>query len=583
MKRRSPKFRHILEVIIVVAVIIVLNIAANSKFTRLDLTEDKLHTLSNNTIDLLENDIQQVINIEIYLDGDLPAIVQKLKNSIKEKIEELQAYSGKKIKFRFVDPNEDKELANIFKRKLIDEGLLPTRISTKTDGGSEQLDIWPCAKILYGESQQNVQFLPTGQYIPSQNQIDNAVNQLEYNFIKAFWLLLNPVKDRIAILKGHDELNFQESWVISHELNKFYQVDTTVRIIDSSGNENLRALRDFEAVIIAKPRKPFNEREKYIIDQYVMKGGKVIWLLDMLEVPEDSLSIVNIVNTYQYDLNLDDMLFKYGVRLNKNLISDDQCAPNYRRDNNTVIPKWYHYPKIKGYNENDLTKNVYPVKVRYGSSIETIGNIEIKKTALLQTSESYKVMGPRFRVSYDYNDHGYRPIDSLRTDTAKRKTLAILLEGEFTSLYKGRIINKFINSPDAHFKEKGVHSNMAIISDGDLIRNELVRDDRGVLHPIGLEFDQVIRDPNGQFIAQYGNSIFFLNLVDKMLGHENFITLRSRTKFDRLLDKQDASINRRYWQTFNLTIPVTLVVLLGFVQWFIRRRKFSINQPLSKH
>jgi len=576
MKRRSPKFRHVLEVLIVIALIIVVNIIGNAKFARLDLTEDKLHTLSDNTIDFLENEIDQVINIEIYLDGEFPAFIQKLKNSIKEKIEEFQAYAGKKVKFRFVNPNEDKELAKELKQQLAQIGLYPSFILSKEEGSEEFTEIWAGAKILYGEKQQAIQFLPGGNFLVSPAHVNSAVNQLEYNFVKAFWQLTNQSKDNIAFLRGHGELTNAEAWSIQYELKQFYNLDT-VQIIDSTGKENLKALDKFQALVIAKPTKSFNEKEKYIIDQYVMKGGKVFWLIDNLDVPEDSLATSEVVNTFQYDLNLDDMLFKYGARVNKNLVADINSGPIMRKNNYKVLDHWFLYPKLTNQNTSELTHNVAPIKIRYGSTVEAVGSKDIKKTVILETSKNYKVLPARFRISYAYNQHGYRPIDSLRNDLDPTKPLALLLEGEFTSHYKGRIIDKYVNDPTANYLEKSKANKMVVIGDGDLIRNELGMSEKGQLLPYGLQFEPLVRDQNNQVATMYGNGIFFTNLMDKMMGNEHLISLRSRMKIVRLLNREEISINRRSWQTFNLTIPVILVLVLGLIQWYIRRRKFALK------
>ena len=576
MKRKSPKFRHVLEVLIVIALIIVVNIIGNAKFARLDLTEDKLHSLSDNTIDFLENEIDQVINIEIYLDGEFPAFIQKLKNSIKEKIEEFQAYAGKKVKFRFVNPNEDKELAKELKQQLAQLGLYPSFILSKEEGSEEFTEIWAGAKILYGEKQQAIQFLPGGNFLVSPAHVHTAVNQLEYNFVKAFWQLTNQSRDNIAFLRGHGELTNKEAWSIQYELKQFYNVDT-VQIIDSTGKENIKSLDKFQALIIAKPTEPFNEREKYVIDQYVMKGGKVFWLIDNLDVPEDSLAISEVVHTFQYDLNIDDMLFKYGARVNKNLVADINSGPIMRKNNYKVLDHWFLYPKLTNQNTSELTHNVAPIKIRYGSTVEAVGSQDIKKTVILETSKNYKVLPARFRISYGYNQHGYRPIDSLRTDPDATKPLALLLEGEFTSHYKGRIIDKYVNDPTANYLEKSKANKMVVIGDGDLIRNELGMSEKGQLLPYGLQFEPIVRDQNNQVATMYGNGIFFTNLMDRMMGNEHLISLRSRMKIVRLLNREEISINRRSWQTFNLTIPVILVVVLGLVQWYIRRRKFALK------
>ena len=662
MKRRSPKLRHVLELVIAIALIIVINIIGNLKFSRIDLTEDKLHTLSDGTIDFLENEIDQVINIEIYLEGEFPAAIQKLKNSIREKIEEFQAYAGKKIKFRFINPNEDKELAKTLTEQLKGSGLFPSFIYSKEGGEEKKTEIWPGATLRYGDREEVIQFLPRGGYATNPRLIQDAVNKLEYKFVTAFWQLTHKERNTIGLLRGHNELSQWETFAIHDELREFYKIDT-VSIIDSTGKENLKALNKFDAVIIAKPKLPFTEKEKYIIDQYVMKGGKVVWLIDQIEVPEETLSLKKPMDwTYQvgfnhvydilvtpkdtkdidtakfcslfkisrkdflkkmeyaskeYDvsykastfiksmskeeysriapdlerfkgfeenrrtegdnLNIDDMLFKYGARINKNLVADISSAPIRRADNGSVLPNWYLHPILNNQNLTKLTKNVAPIKIRYGNSIEAVGSDDIKKTVLLESSKNYKIMPARFRLAYYHNKDAYRPIDSLRTDPDITKPMALLLEGEFTSHFKGRIIDKYIDDPKANYLEKSKPNKMVVIADGDLIRNELTKTQEGGPRPYSLECDPVIMDQNNQLIPVYGNGIFFHNLMDKLMGDEHLISLRSRMKIPRLLDADEVSLNRRSWQVFNLTIPVILVVLLGLIQWFIRRRRFAIK------
>lgn len=575
MKRKSPKFKHIFEVLIGLCLIVTINLIGNIKFSRIDLTEDKLHSLSDNTISFLEN-IDQIINIEIYLDGELPAFIQKLKNSIQEKIEEFQAYTGTKLKYRFVNPNEDEALADDFKSQLRNSGLYPSYILSKEKGSEEFAEIWPGAKILYADREQSIQFLPGGNFLISPGHVTNAVNQLEYNFIKAFWQLTNKDRKNIAFLRGHGELTNADTWSIHYELNQFYSVDT-VRIIDSTQKENIHALDKgkYDALIVAKPQMPFTDKEKYVIDQYIMKGGKVIWLVDMVDVPEDSLAYIPMVYTEPVNNNLDDIIFKYGARINKNVLADINSAPILRSDNYKVLNNWFLYPTVTSQSQNELSKNVAPIKIRYGSSVDPVGSNEIKKTVLLETSPSYKVMPPRFRINYDFNSQGYKPIDSLRTDFEPTKPIALLLEGEFESYFKGRIVGNFINDPSIHFSEKSNENQMVVIGDGDLIRNEFGMSESGKMMPYGLQFDPIIRDQNNQVVPVYGNGVWFTNLMDKLLGNEYLIPLRSRMKVIRLLNRDEIISNNSFWKGFNLTIPTILVIIFGLIQYFIRKKKFA--------
>lgn len=575
MKRKSPKFRHLFEVIIGLALIFIINLIGASKYARIDLTEDKLHTLSNTTIEFLES-VEEVINIEVYLDGELPAYMQKLKNSIQEKIEEFQAYTGNKLKFRFINPNEDEELAEEYKAQLTNSGLYPSYLLSKESGSEEFMEIWPGAKILFSDREQAIQFLPGGNFLVSPGHVANAINQLEYNFIKAFWQLTNRERKTVSFLRGHGELSNAETWSIHYELRQFYNVDT-VRIIDSTGTENIHALDrgKSDALIIAKPTKPFTEKEKYVIDQFVMSGGKVFWLVDMIDVNEDSLAMIPMVYTEPVENNVDDMIFKYGARINKNVVSDINSAPILRKNNYKVMNNWFLYPAVTSQTNHELTRNVAPIKIRYGSSVDPVGDNSIKKTVLLETSSSYKVMPARFRVSYDFNDQGYKPIDSLRTDPDLTKPIALLLEGKFASHFTGRITDNFINDPSVNFKDSSNQNQMVVIGDGDIIRNELGMSESGSMMPYGLQFDPIIRDKNNQVVPMYGNGVFFANLMDQLLGNEYLIPLRSRMKVIRLLNREEIASNKSYWKGLNLTIPSILVLIFGLVQFFLRKRRYA--------
>lgn len=569
--KRSTKFKHLLEIVIAAVLIILFNYIASFKFTRIDLTEDKLHTLSPRTEEFLTTEIDHVINIDVYLDGELPAYIQKLKNAIQEKIEEFKAYGGSNIKYRFINPNEDEVLAEEYKKELADLGLYPTYIVDKGAGSEEFMEIWPGAKVMYGDQQKAIQFLPGGNFLASPYHVSTAINQLEYNFIKVFWQLTKNERKTISFLRGHGELNNAEAWAIQYELKQFYEVDT-VRIIDSTGNENLRALDKSDGLIIAQPKSQFTEKEKYVIDQYIMNGGKVFWAIDLVDVNEDSLSIEPMIYSELLDVNLDNMLFKYGARINKNLVTDASCAPTTRRDNYKVLNNWFFYPLVTK-NDSKYTNNVAPVRLKYASSLDPVGDENVKKTVLLETSNQYKIMPAKTRISYLFLD-GYNPTKSDELPENPTQPLALLLDGTFTSHFKGRINNEFANNKDSKFKESSVPNKMVVISDGDIIKNEFGISEQGRMLPYGLQFDPNVRDQNNQVVPVYGNGVFFTNIVDELMGNEYLIPLRSRMKVQRLLNMQEVSANKRYWQQLNIVIPIILVLVFGLLQWFIRKRRY---------
>lgn len=569
--KKSLRNKHIFEIIIGAVLIVLINYIASFKFARLDLTEDKLHTLSTRTEEFLSDEIDQVMNIEVYLDGELPAFIQQLKNAIQEKLEEFKAYGGNKIKYSFINPNADEQLAEDYKKELSNLGLYPTYILDKAAGSEEFMEIWPGAKVIYGEQQKAIQFLPGGNFLASPQHVATAINQLEYNFVKVFWQLTKTTQKKIAFLRGHGELNNAEAWAIQYELKQFYNIDT-VRIIDSTGKENLHSLDKLDGLIIAKPTKQFTDKEKYVIDQYIMNGGKVFWAVDMIDVNEDSLSYEPMIYSELLDVNIDNMLFKYGARINKNIITDVSCAPTTRRDNYKILNNWYFYPLVTKVG-SEFTRNVAPIRLKYASSVDPVGDESVKKTVLLETSNQYKIMPAKTRISYMFLD-GYNPAKSDEVNEEPNAPMALLLDGTFTSHFKGRLNNEFQNNSESRFKETSVPNQMVVIGDGDIIKNEFGISEQGRMLPYALQFDPNIRDQNNQVVPVYGNAVWFNNIVDHLLGNEYLIPLRSRMKVQRLLNMQEAFTNKRYWQQINMLLPILMVIGFGFIQWYIRKRRY---------
>ncbi|MCT4580800.1 MAG: gliding motility-associated ABC transporter substrate-binding protein GldG [Flavobacteriales bacterium] len=575
-KRKSPITRHLIEIIAVLAIIILVNFISKNKYARLDLTEDKIHTLSDRTVTFFEEELDGVVNIEIYLDGEFPAHVQKLQNAVKEKLEEFKAYSKHKIKYKFINPNKDKALADDLKRTIYEDGIYPMYLVDRSEGSEEKIEFWPGAIIRYKDQQTAVNFLQIGNYLVSAPQVNAGINQLEYSFIKSFWDLTKKKRHTISFLRGHGELDNADARMIRDQLLEFYNVDTVqIRKYlpkDSVIKEDIHALDQSDALIIAKPQQPFNEKEKYLIDQFIMQGKKVFWLIDMVQVPEDSLAIDKFIYSSPIDLNIDDMLFKYGVRVNKDLITDANCGATWRRDNYKPLYNWFLYPRV---GSNHITmQNVAPVILKYVNSIEAVGTPNINKTVILETSKDYKKMPSRFRVSYDFLD-GYNPTLSQQVKDVAQLPLGYILEGEFDSHYKGRITNTFIENKSSKFKDKSKPNKMVVIGDGDVIRNELGQTQKGNLVPYRLEFDPMVRDNAGNLVPYHGNGIFFLNLVDYMMGNDYLIPLRSRMKTQRLLNRKAISLERTKWQVINLVIPIFIVVILGLIQLMIRKRKYT--------
>ena len=323
-------------------------------------------------------------------------------------------------------------------------------------------------------------------------------------------------------------------------------------------------------MVISKPTSSFSVKEQYVIDQFIMNGGKVIWLIDMMDVNEAALAQNNVlVQNDVIDHELQSFLFKYGVRFNKNMICDNLCSPVSREDKLGIVSKWFFYPQLKNYDDNILMKNVLPVKGRYVCSVDTVGEENLVRTALLQTSKQTKVMR-QARIQYQ-NTNNYDP--SLSADNSANKSLTVgwLLEGVFQSNFKNRRIAKdFINNSSISFKEESNSTKMAFIGDGDLTRNETIDNN----NPVPLMFEKTNFNTPYYEMPLYGNADFFLNLVDKMLDRDDFISLRSKMNPPRLLNKEELK-NKTKWQLINLVLPALLIIIFGISNLYLRKLKYE--------
>ena len=333
--------------------------------------------------------------------------------------------------------------------------------------------------------------------------------------------------------------------------------------------ERLDALNETDLLIVSKPRSTFTVKEKYVIDQYIMNGGKVIWLIDMMDVNEAILAQKNrLAYNEVLDHELQSFLFKYGVRFNKDMVCDEQCCPVVREDNLGVVSKWFFYPTLKNYNNHILMKNVLPIKGRYVCSLDTVGEEKLKRTVVLQTSIENKLMR-QSRIQYQ-NTQNYDP--TLTGNQIKKKlNVGYLFEGIFQSNFKNRrIANDFIKNPTIQFKKESIPTKMAFIGDGDLIRNDISAEKT----PVPLMFEKSNYNTPYYEMPTYGNATFFLNLVDKMLNRDDFIELRSKMNPPRLMKKNEAG-KKMKWQLINLALPILLVLIFGFFNLYIRKLKYE--------
>ncbi|MFL2571616.1 MAG: Gldg family protein [Parvicellaceae bacterium] len=640
----SNKLKDILIFIAVVSSILVTNYLCSFQFTRTDLTNDQLHSLSDKTIDFLKNKITDEITIDIYLDGDFPAEIQKLKNSLTEKLNELKAYAGPKLRIRFIDPNEDQELKEDFKKEIYQEGIDPSYIYINKDATEQNsIEIWPGMLLKNGDRTVAVQLLQGGNIPINQQVINRFSDQLEFKIIQGLLKITTSNTKKVSFLRGHNELNNAEIYDVRQKLMSFYNVDTirisqlkttffnqsidsaekqwdqlisegktafivendTINLYDSNGQlienidnnlkryfqdsflktfkanqnnftEDLNVLKNTDGLIIAKPKTLFSEKEKFIIDQFIINGGKVFWLVDRIDVKEYLLKDSSFVFSEEIETGLHNFITNYGARINADLITDNSCAPVKRVDGMGNLVKWYFYPILSTFKPNDFNRNVGPIRLKYASSVDPFGNESINKTTLIETSSSY-LKKRQFRITYkDLTAVNPEMFDLPENNPSQ--PMGLLLEGKFSSNYKSRGVSNEFKAflETANFKDQCDSSNsMVVIGDGDFIRNDLIiNKETGQYQPVYLEFEAANLG-TADFQPIYGNSVFFLNLVDQLMGNDILIPLRSRMKIPRLLLKDEINLNRKYWQFINLFVPSFIILFLGGLIWLYKRKKYN--------
>jgi ABC-2 type transport system permease protein len=564
--KSGRRTQAIIQVCMVLGIAVAINIIANLYFSRIDLTGDKRYTLSKTTKTILKGLKDQVF-VKIYLEGkDLPPGFRKLSESTKEILDEFRVIGGNNIQYQFINPEDlDANVRKDLYKQLTSKGLPPIEVEVKKDEGDVKKTIVPGAIVTYNNKDFPIKLLEEQRGDISPDQVlHNSVIGLEYQLMNAIHKLEQTEQPKIAFIEGHGELNLPDVQDIASSLSQFYRVDF-VNLPDYK----VGRLDPYAAIIIAKPDSTFTEVEKYKIDQYIMNGGKVLWLISPLSVPLDSMMKTGRTYTYDYKLNLiEDFLFKYGVRINYDMVQDLNC-----HDIGMVVQqrrsfyKWPYYPLALPTTHHPIVNNLGAVWFQYASTIDTINskqNQDVKKTVLLQTSPYTRVaMNP---VKIDLN-----LLRTIKRDVALYnqgpKTLAVLLEGEFNS--------NFINRKPAEetlksgqygvFKEKSKTTKMIVISDGEVIQNQFDHQ-RQEYQPLGYDMNSK---------HTFSNKTFIMNCIDYMVDESGLIALRSKDIPYRPLDNGRVKTERLNWQLLNLGLPLLVIVLFGIVFNYIRRRRFA--------
>ncbi len=575
-ERKNLKRNQLTSFVITLVIIVVVNIIASFVYTRFDLTSEKRYTLSDTSKEILKN-LDDYVYFRIYLEGEFPAGFKKLRKETKEMLDEFRAYS-KFIDYDFINPSESNDAAerNETYKILYQSGLNPTELSIQTKDGAQQIVIWPCALVSYKNKELPLDLLDTQVGKSSQDALNNSARNLEYKFISAIKDLSQRDKPNIAFIEGHGELTDKEVYDITQSLSKKYNVDR-VAINEQITALNKRTERSdssivissrYDAIIIAKPTKPFSEKDKFIIDQYIMRGGKVLWLIDPVFATMDSLQSSESTMGNSFDLRLDDMFFKYGVRLNKNLLLDYNSAAIALRTGQMggqaqiEYFRWYYFPLLNSASNSNIVKNINPIKADFVSSIDpVVSDSDVQKIPLLKTSDYTKVSAAPVFISLSL----LRQAPDTRMFAQKGQNVAYLLKGKFESLYANRMTSAIVESEEIGFMPSGKETSMIVVADGDIIKNQF-HIPKG--YPLPLGFDQYTQ-------VTYGNKEFIENAISYLVDGEGLISIRSRELKIRLLDMNKVNDNTMLWQVVNVIVPSALVVVFGFIMAIIRKRKFT--------
>ena len=561
MVMAANKSKALKQLGIVFLAIIVINLISNFFFKRFDLTQDKRYTLSETTLNIIES-VDSPLYIEVYLEGNFPPEFKRLQNETKQLLEEFTAYNSNII-FNFKNPIEKEETRVEKMKEFYAKGMQPLSITVEDKGKQSQEVVFPWAQATYGDKFTKIALLKNLMGASTEQKVISSVQHLEFGFAEAINKVSKEKQKKIAVIKGNGELiePFMADFLRTVK-ESYYIGPFTLDSVAKQPTQTLEALKKYDLAVIAKPTEAFTEEEKQVLDQFIMNGGKTLWLVDVVSADMDSLyNETGTILAAQRELNLTDMFFKYGIRINPLLVKDEYATPiklasgNQGSETQMQEYSWKFAPFIYPTSTNPIVKNMEGIKFEFASPIEILKN-DIKKTVLLSSSEYSKTIGTPSPISLDmvteettpeeYEGKGLLPV-------------AVLMEGKFKSAYQNRVLPFKDNS----FQATGKENKIIVISDGDVIKNQL---EKGV--PLELGFDKWTNQ-------LYGNKEFLMNCVNYLLDDNGLINIRSKDVDLPLLNKEEVYKNYTMAQIVTVGLPIVLLAIFGFLFTFLRKRKYS--------
>lgn len=558
--RRSP-LKKPLAVIAATAVACIL---ISLVHIRVDLTEDRRFTLAEPTRKILK-ELDREVQVDVFLDGEMPVGFRKLRRSAAQYLDEFRINSGRKISYDFINPSgsSDRAERENYHNLLMSRGLMPVNVmASDGEGGRTQKKIFPSLTVTCGETVIPVNFLRNNPSLPAETNLLHSTEGLEYEIIQAISTATADTIHTVAFIEGHGEL--EEVYVadLTLELAKFFNVDRGV----IGGRPGI--IDQYSAIIIAAPAKQFDEKDKFIIDQYIMNGGRVMWLAEEVAVNADSLTSGSTVALYE-PLTFSDMLFRYGARINPVIIQDLECmliplkVTNPAGEAQYVPAPWIYYPLLRPSEEHPVTRNLNRVKAEFAGTVDTVGRDPgIKKSVLLTTSGQTRTVSPPLVISLDEADE--QPAEEMFI--AGALPVAVLLEGTFSSVFTNRMTESIMGAAGREIVKESKPTKMIVVADGDIIRNE-VSWQGGVAEPLTLGLDRYT-------MQTFGNKDFLVNCINYLVNDNGLIEMRSREIQPRLLGQARIKSQRTMWQLVNTLVPVLIIILAGVAYNRLKRRHY---------
>lgn len=551
--------KTLIYILVVIIGLIIVNAIASATYGRFDLTKDKRYTLSEVSKSLI-SDLDSPLIIDVFLEGEFPSEFRVLQTEVRQIIEEFQLETNN-IKVNYINPVEDEATRERIIEELTKSGLEPYINTDNSTGKVTQEIIFPWAYASFKDKRVKIPLLKRSITQSLQEQINNSVQSLEYAFADGFSKLVKPKQKKIAVLKGNGELNDIYIADFLKTMQPYYNLaQFTLDSVASNPQGTLDNLKAYDLIVVAKPSEPFSEQEKLVLDQYTMAGGNSLWLTESIIMDKDSLyNETNSGISLMRDLNLNDFFFKYGVRINPSLVKDLYSAPIMlavgEGSQAQLQPVQWQYSPMAASNPNHpITKNLNLVKYDFASPMDTLKN-GIDKTILLQSSPRSKLEGAPTQISLA--DVTKTPEEA--TYASGPQNLAVLLEGEFSSVYDKRVLPFKVKD----FKSKSELTKMVVISDGDVIKNEVIRN-----RPQELGFDQLTG-------KAFGNKEFLLNTINYLLDDTGLINIRAKEINLAYLDTEKVKDTKAKWQLINIALPLVLLAVFGFVFNYFRKKKYT--------